>query len=330
MLTRLGAAAHGWASIPPWTNVYGLARTLLALSTLSTLLFSSSTSLFRPASGVPDFPHCGGLAHASLFCLVPTDHLWLGRLIAILLLLVVASGWRPQVTAIPHWWVAVSFQASSIIPDGGDQLNAILTLLILPIALSDRRRWHWAAPPRPPAELDRAHRYAVIALAAWSAALVIRIQVAGVYFQSSVAKLGVEEWADGTALFYWLRDPLFGAPGWIAGPVQAITANPVGVLALTWGALVIEFALVLGLVAKRRVRPYLLAASVTLHLSIATLMGLWSFSIVMFAALTLYLRPLEQPVPLRAAEQRLRLLVGGWRSSADHPRRHGLDSTAPG
>jgi antimicrobial peptide system SdpB family protein len=306
MLTRLGAAARSWAGVSPWTNVYGLARTLLALSTLGTLLFTASSSLFRPAAGFPDVPNCGGLAGASLFCLVPADQLWLGRLIAIVLLAVVASGWRPQLTAIPHWWVAVSFQASSIIPDGGDQLNAVLTLLILPIALTDRRRWHWHEPAATGA--DSGHRYAVIALIAWSAALVIRIQVAGVYLQSSVAKLGVEEWADGTALHYWLRDPYFGAPGWLAPMVQAVAAHPVGALALTWGTLVLEFALVLGLIAKRAVRPYLLAAGIALHLSIAVLMGLWSFSIVMIAALVLFLRPVDQPVPTRAVEDRLRWL----------------------
>lgn len=79
----------------------------------------------------------------------------------------------------------------------------------------------------------------------------------------------------------------------------------------------VEFALALGLIAKRAVRPYLLAAGIALHVCIATLMGLWSFSIVMIAALILYLRPLDQPVPLGAVEQRLRLLVGRWRGYAD-------------
>lgn len=297
MLSRLGAAAWGWAAVPPWTNVHGLARTLLAAGTASTLLFSSASSLFRPMHGVPDYPQCDALAGIGLFCLVPVEHLELARITAIALLLVAASGWQPRLTAVPHWWVTASLAASASIPDGGDQVSAVVTLLLLPIALTDRRRWHWTAPEPPASPPDRVDRFTVAVLVAWSAALVIRVQVAGVYLQSSVAKLGVPEWADGTALFYWLRDPMFGAPGWAVGLVGAIIAHPVGVLALTWGPLVIEFALVLGLVARRRVRPYLLGAGIALHVSIGLLMGIWSFAIAMIACLVLFLRPLDQPVP---------------------------------
>jgi antimicrobial peptide system SdpB family protein len=313
MLTTLGGAVRRWTEIPPWTNVYGLARTVLALGTLGTLLFTSTDSLFRPATGLPETPYCDGLAGASLFCVVPADHLELGRLVGIALLVLVASGWRPRLTAIPHWWVAVSLQASATIPDGGDQVSAVVTLLLLPIALTDRRRWHWQ---RLEAGEPAASR-ALAALVAWSASVAIRVQVAGVYLQSSVAKLGVAEWVDGTALYYWLHDPLFGAPGWARGLVGAITETSLGVLALTWVPLVIEFALVFGLVARRPLRPYLLTAGIALHLSIATLMGLWSFALAMVACLVLFLRPLDEslsdPRPLLRRVLRLPAADGDTR-----------------
>jgi antimicrobial peptide system SdpB family protein len=137
--------------------------------------------------------------------------------------------------------------------------------------------------------------------------------VAGVYFQSSIAKLGVDEWDNGTALYYWLRDPLFGAPGWARGPIDAVTASGLGVLALTWVPLVIEFAIVLGLFAHRAVRPYLLVAGIALHLSIAMLMGLWSFAIAMIACLILLLRPLD--LPFADPRPRLRRLGRSVKSS---------------
>lgn len=296
MLSRLGAAARGIAQTSPWTNVYGLARTILAIGTLSTLLASDTSSMFRPAAGVPDFPHCEGAAAYSLFCVIDLD--WT-RPVAIGILLVVASGWRPRYTALAHWWVTVSFQASATIPDGGDQVAAVLTLLLLPLALTDGRAWHWQQPGQV--------RDPTTSLVAWSALLVIRIQVAGIYLQASMAKLGREEWADGTALYYWLGDPMFGSPGWVSALLAPVLAHPVGVTLLTWGSVAVEFALVLGLVARWPARGYLLAAGVLLHSSIALFMGLGSFALAMGAALVLYLRPLDRPLPLQIAQPARRL-----------------------
>ncbi|HLU46333.1 MAG TPA: sporulation-delaying protein SdpB family protein [Natronosporangium sp.] len=305
MLNRIGAAARQWVGLSPWTNVYGLARTLIALGTLGTLLFSHSSSLFRPASGAPDFPYCHGLSNASIYCLVPDGQLELARWISVVILLVAASGWRPRWTALPHWWVAFSLQCTATIPDGGDQIAAILTLLILPIALTDRRRWHWSRPE----PLDTAPRWATTVLVAWSASVMVRVQMAGIYLHASVAKLGVAEWVDGTAIYYWLHHPLFGAPGWAAWFVHPLVQQWWGTLALTWGPLALEFLLALGLIAKRSFRPYLLAGGIALHLSIALLMGLWSFALVMFGGLVMFLRPLEQSLPLPRWAKRMRSLL---------------------
>ncbi|NRQ31658.1 HTTM domain-containing protein [Nonomuraea sp. NN258] len=280
MLSALGARARGFALASPWTNVYGLARTVLALGTLGTLLASDTSSLFRPAAGALEFPMCDGLAAAGLFCVL--EPAW-AKPVAIAILLVTASGWRPRFTALPHWWVAVSFQASATVPDGGDQVTAVLCLLLLPVALTDGRAWHWRAPASVPD--------VTASLVAWSALLVIRLQVAGIYLQASMAKLGREEWADGTAMYYWLSDPMFGSAGWAAPLLGPVLAHPVGVTLFTWGAVAIEFALVFGLVARGNGLPYLLAAGLFLHASIALLMGLGSFALAMSGALVLYLRP---------------------------------------
>src|SRR5439155_8663926 len=87
-------------SSSPWTNVYGVARTLIALGTLATLAFSHSTSIFRPAVGIDQVPQCVGPARASLFCAFGHDHLELARWVAVATLTVVAIGWRPRVTGL--------------------------------------------------------------------------------------------------------------------------------------------------------------------------------------------------------------------------------------
>ncbi|MER5644900.1 sporulation-delaying protein SdpB family protein [Streptosporangium sp. NPDC002524] len=282
LLSRLGAAVHSRAASSPRTNVYGLARTLLASATLGTLLTSSSSTLFDPGLASD---RCEGVSSLGLFCLVPPAEAELARLAAIVGLLVVASGWRPRVTALPHWWITFGFQTATTVPDGGDQLASIVTLLLLPVALGDRRRWHWTPAPERTAETEFGS-----SLTAWSALLVIRLQVAGVYFQASVAKLGREEWADGTALYYWLTHPQFAAPSWSDAILHPILTTPLGVAAFTWVPLAIEFAIAMGLFLRRRTWPFLLTAGIALHLGIAVLMGLTSFALVMIACLVLHLR----------------------------------------
>jgi hypothetical protein len=94
-------------------------------------------------------------------------------------------------------------------PRGELNLSRWLTVaVLLAVALGDRRRWHWQ---RPDPEICGERRVSA-SLIAWSAVLMMRVQVAGLYLQSSTAKLSHAEWANGTALYYWLRDPSLGAP----------------------------------------------------------------------------------------------------------------------
>lgn len=291
MLTRLGESVRPWLARTPWTNVYGLARSILALGTLLTLAASTTDILFSPAVGQAAGPKCGGLARIGIFCLLD-DNLEVARWIAMALLLVVASGWRPRVTGLVHWWVANSFAFSITIPDGGDHLTSLLAFLLLPLTLTDRRKWHWAPPAEPGPESSPASDAAK--LFAFSALAIIRLQMAGVYFHAAVAKFGVAEWADGTALYYWLNDPTFGAPQWARSFLEPVLENALAVAALTWGSMLIELALFLGLTLHRRFWKYLLPLGLLFHWAIALGMGLFSFSTAMTGALILYLRPFDE------------------------------------
>lgn len=99
MLDKLDAKIFKWLNRRnPWTNVYGLARSLIALSTLLTLLINDAEIFFRPTSDTNIYPNCFNTT-ISIFCLVPSDYFYLNiaRWVCIILLAVIVSGWRPRI-----------------------------------------------------------------------------------------------------------------------------------------------------------------------------------------------------------------------------------------
>lgn len=272
-------------AVDAWTVNLGFARTLIALAGLGTLLASSVTTLIRPAAGVEGM-FCAGPAGFSTWCLAPAASYEAIRWLSICVLAVAASGWRPRYTAIPMWWVLFSNQASLTVVDGGDQIGAVLALLLIPVSLTDGRHWHWTSAD---AVSTRSRPYA--AMTAHVSVLVIRVQVAYIYINACLAKLSVPEWLDGSAVYYWLRDPMFGPAGALRPVAEWLTSRPVPVAAVTWGTLFLEFALGISILLPWRVQRALLPLGASLHLGIAITMGLWSFAFTMWAALLLMLWP---------------------------------------
>jgi antimicrobial peptide system SdpB family protein len=301
MLTRLGSWARSALARPLHTNVVGLARTSIAMGMLGTLLFTSPADIFMSSVEMPDLSRCGGPARMGLFCLAGVEHLEVARWIAILVLATVASGWRPRVTGVLHWYVAMSFFTAAVVVDGGDQAATVLSCMLMPVTLTDPRRWHWdsQAPgveglSPPGSALARLSARFIALTCLWA----IRLQVAGIYFHAGVSKMKVDEWRDGTAVYYWFTDPWFG----LAEPVRSLAfpllANGVVVTALTWGSLLLEMMLFAGIVATYRTRAVLLVLGVAFHMAIAMVHGLLGFALVMCGALILYLRPIEKEFAL--------------------------------
>jgi antimicrobial peptide system SdpB family protein len=276
----------------PWTNVYGLARTIIAGAQALTFACNHSAVLFPLVGGtiaVP--PFCDGSRRFGLFCVLPSAHLEVARWLGVLILAVVASGWRPRITGVLHAWVSMSFMSSAITLEGGDQLSAILAFLLVPITLTDTRRWHWeAAVPATGRTGEDLRR-----VAALSAYLLIRVQMAFVYFHAAIGKFFVREWQDGTALYYWGRHPVFGAAAGVRAVMEPLLVNAVPVALLTWGVILLEVLLSMALFMGHTGRRILLAFGVALHVGILLVHGLATFGVCMCGCLILYLRPLEQP-----------------------------------
>ncbi|MGM0843696.1 MAG: sporulation-delaying protein SdpB family protein [Bacillota bacterium] len=272
----------------PLTNVYGLARSFVALGTLITLLFNPTDTLFRPIAGVDNYP--SGVGTISLFNLVPSDMLFLTAVkwIFIACLIVIISGWRPRYTGILHWYISYSFHTAAATLDGGDQVAVVIAFLLIPITLVDRRKWHWKN-----ASLNNEIEKVIASVPYFF----IRLQVAIIYFHSTIAKLFNEEWRNGTAVYYYLNDPMLGLNNQLLYFVNPILEGPLVVLP-TWGTIILQFALFAALFASKNTWKYYLVSAIVMHEIFALMLGLTSFSITMIGAIILYLRPLDQPFNL--------------------------------
>lgn len=290
MFKRIGLYAYRiTVSSNPWTNVYGFARTLIALSMILTLSINPAETFFRPSSSSSEYPSCGNTF--SLFCMVPNDYLYLNLIkwVAVILLLIVASGWRPRITGVVHWYIAYSFNVSALAIDGGEQVAVVLTLLLLPVTLTDSRKWHWQTYSCEDINTDKEVMKRIIAMVSFYA---IRFQVAILYFHSTVAKLLNKEWVDGTAVYYYLNEPMLGLPSFLMNIVNPILSSGLVVIP-TWGTILLQICLFGALFAPKKYWKYFLIAALLFHETIAVMLGLISFSIIMCAALILYLRPVE-------------------------------------
>ena len=290
-LTRLNDWALQWAQTNPWTNVYGCARSLLATGTLLTLLFNGPAVLFPTIEGEAvntTIELFTGVFEYNFFLLLGPDYFNAFRWLAIAFLIFTAAGYYPRFTAIIHWWIAVSFPLISTAVDGGDQITANLCMLLIPICLLDKRKNHWSTD-------TQANKNPFARLIAISTCWVIRLQVAVIYLHAATGKFGVEEWVNGTAVYYWFNHTFFRMPEWIEPFLQPLLTYSLPVFLMTWGAMVFELILFLGLTMPQKQRALLLKAGLLFHFFILLIHGLISFYFAMAAALVLYLRPWDKP-----------------------------------
>lgn len=271
------------------TNAYGFARSLLALSTLLTLLFNDTNILFAESVELTP-PTCQGLSQISIFCLLKPN-LEVARWISIFILLIIISGWRPKLTSIFHWWIAFSLNSTALILDGGDQVATVLTLLLLPLALTDSRKWVWSINKKP---IDNHFTTETSSFISFAGLLLIKVQVAVIYFDASIEKFKVDEWLNGTALYYWFTNTYMGATESIKYILNPFITNYITTPILTWSVLLFEMILFLAVVMETKYRKKIMIVGILFHFVIALIHGLFPFFLSMAGALILYLWPLQE------------------------------------
>lgn len=265
---------------------FGCGRSLIAFGSLTVVLFTSMTALTVPVGASPG-TRCDGIRGGTLLCLGdPAEFVEFRRWLLVAIYLSVVLGYRPRWTAIPHVWAAYTLSASITLPDGGEAIGLIIALLILPLALSDNRRWHWQMPQRSLSSVWRPISAA--------ASIALRLQVAYIYLDSGLSKLGVDDWKNGTAEFYILRDASFGTSGPLKPIFYWLSSGTWGATALTWGGIAIEVAIGLCLISSRRWRVVGWGLDVIFHISIIATIGLVSFGTVMIGTATVAANPSDR------------------------------------
>lgn len=202
---------------------------------------------------------------------------------AIGMLVLVATGYRPRYLGPAHLWIVFSVTTSSRLPDGGDSIALIVLLIITPMCLADPRRWQWQSAPTRMTRLGRTVSY----LSFWA----LRLQIAYLYADSAIAKMGIEDWQNGSALYYTFRDRSFGAAGPLTPVWLWLSEQSLTTLALTWGTMVIELAIALLTLLGARWRLAAFWLCLALHALIFLGMGLFSFSLVMVGVAALIATP---------------------------------------
>jgi hypothetical protein len=209
--------------------------------------------------------------------------MWLVHAVWILMLLASVGlivGYRSRLSAFVVLVGVLSFERRMpYVFNAGDGLIRILALYVFfaptgaAVSIDHVRR----APPE--------DRWAIAQRAPWALRL-MQLQVSLIYLSSVWEKLQGHTWPHGTALSYALRlDDIARFP--LPGP---FSDWPVLVAAATWGTLAIELAAGT-LIWIPRLRPWIMAAGITLHVLIAYSMRVGFFSAGMLVLYLAFVSP---------------------------------------
>lgn len=270
-------------------NTYGLARSFLALSTLITLTCTDPQVYFNKAFfriGPPE-----NTVLPNWFYLWGPENVNLSAGIAAAILLWVISGYLPQLTGVLHAWITYSFFTASVIVEGGDQIAQIITLLLVPVCVFDKRLNHWHLR-----EYFHYRRPDAVAYFCYSVVVLIQLQMAVLYLFAGADKIRVDEWADGSAIYYWFNNSPFGATPLLHLLFDPIVTNPLFTPLITWSVIVLELLLFAAFFMPPQTKKILLPAAIAFHFMIVLLHGLVSFFFAMAGGLILYLLPADKPI----------------------------------
>jgi antimicrobial peptide system SdpB family protein len=260
------------------TNSIGLARSILALGLFLTLLFNSNDVLFYLNSGAIEF-QINQYNFFSIYLLIQNTQI--AKLISIVVLFFVIIGIYPRITCLLHFWVTYSFSSCVHIPDGGDQIATIISFLLIPVFLLNPNRWHW--------QINKTKSFYSNTVAFYSI-LLIKLQTIVIYFHSSVGKFPVVEWTEGSAIYYWFNDPVFGLNNSLKPFFDIIFKNSILTFYANWGVMFLELFIVLAVItSSKKIKKYALIMGLLFHFFIILVHGLFSFYFSMASLLILSL-----------------------------------------
>lgn len=262
-----------------WTNWLGISRSLLSFALLITLLFNNKFTLFYMGMQNENYPKFKNIEF-NLFSWF--SNFETGIIISIVILTFVVLGIFPKYTCIPHWFVTYSFSNTASCIDGGDQVATIVTLLLIPICLFDSRKWHWSS-----VRIEKKFYQKTIATFSY---FLLSFQIFNVYFFASVGKFKIEEWKNGTAIYFWLTQPLFGATDFFKPIVDLILFSPILTTFLNWSVLIFELLIAFSIFSSNiKQKKMILIMGLLFHFFISLFLGIVSFSIIMSACLIILL-----------------------------------------
>jgi antimicrobial peptide system SdpB family protein len=205
----------------------------------------------------------------------------IAKWICITLLLFAISGLLPQLSILLQTWAHTSICNSFFELDGGDQIAANMCLLLIPICLLDKRINAWK-------NTDLGLRLNINIFCNVFFFLLM-LQVAVIYFHAGAGKLNVEEWLDGTCIYYWTTNNVFGAPEFIQPFLNLFTLSGAAPI-LSWGVIFLELSLFGCLFATNvKIKRLFLLLGILFHFSIFVVHGLASFFLSTSGALILFL-----------------------------------------
>ena len=266
------------------TNTITVARSLIALSFLTTLVLTPIADLFPAAHLAKIEASTRGLWLMKLNFFMWFDDMAIPYYASILGLIVVFLGFLPRIMCLVHAWITYSIFYTMMVVEGGDQICTIMTFLLIPIAILDPRLNGYGTK-----EVFARWDVHFLKVNAHYALLFLKLQIAILYLNAGVSKLFAPEWSNGTAIYYWFTDPVFGAPTWLRESfIQELFVHSLTVSAINWGVIVMEIFLFTGLFLSQRYKHSLFIIAFFFHFSIVFIHGLGSFWISMVGALVLY------------------------------------------
>lgn len=265
-----------------FTSKLAFARTLFALGSLGTLIFTDiglvmNTDILDLGRVIP----VGNLLFRDI-SIFEIFNVTTGKCIAILILLFVLTGYLPQLSIFLQTWVHVSICNSVIELDGGDQIAANICLLLIPICVFDNRLNQWR-------ENLNLKKRELINVYCNTFYFLILLQVSVIYFHAGVGKIAIEEWLSGTCLYFWTTNNIYGAPDFLQSIYNFFTLSKIAPI-LTWLVIFLEIGLFACLFASNvKLKRLFLFLGIAFHFMIFITHGLASFFFSTSGALILYL-----------------------------------------